>query len=175
MKFLDPGHYVGIEPNTWLIEASAQDEKVGDLIRRKRALFLHNDTFDGSAASMAFDYIFSHSVLSHAAHWQLSQFLRNLRRIMNPEAKLLASIRMTNHKGIPQPDSNHSTWQYPGVSFFSFPTVTAAARSTGLTVTWMREYREFYTKYLPDEHHDWLLFKKDPAYVGDIDSANARE
>jgi cyclopropane fatty-acyl-phospholipid synthase-like methyltransferase len=43
---------------------------------------------------MNFDYIFSHSILSHAAHWQLDQYLENSKRVLAPNGVMLASIRL---------------------------------------------------------------------------------
>lgn len=158
MEFLEPGHYVGIEPNRWLLDAICQEKQIAELLRLKKPKFLYNESFDASEANLLFDYVFAHSILSHAAHWQLEQFLANVRKVVKPTATVLASIRMSDRKGNPKTeDSNHESWQYPGVSYFTFETVTRRAAENGFEARWAKSYREEYTTHFPAECHDWLV------------------
>ena len=67
IQYLDPDRYVGIEPNTWLIE-EARDHfpDSEELFSTKRPIFLARTDFDGSEVGRVFDFVFSHSILSHA-------------------------------------------------------------------------------------------------------------
>lgn len=47
--FLDPGRYVGIEPNVWLIGAAiASGDQVRELLNEKKPTFLVNEDFDAT-------------------------------------------------------------------------------------------------------------------------------
>jgi SAM-dependent methyltransferase len=177
MEFVNPGCYVGIEPNKWLIDAISRDPAIARLIRDRRPTFLHNELFDASDANTLFDYVISHSVLSHASRAQFELFLTNVARVVHPHAKVIASLRMSDKRGRPKRDANQEKWQYPlspnqrrirrllhlrippGNSFFAFPTVEALAERHGFDVSWEKEYREYLVRHSPVEHHDWVVFK----------------
>jgi len=122
--------------------------------------------FDAGSLGMKFDYILAHSILSHAAHRQLGQFLENSAKVLAPSGKIVASIRLAEGNkwgsaGSPdKDDSRCAEWQYPGVSFFKKSTVLDAAEACGLEATHKPEYTEFYVNRRPEEHHDWFVFKK---------------
>jgi SAM-dependent methyltransferase len=156
MTVLDPGHYAGIEPNVWLIEAAITgDVAVRELINAKHPIFLFNDDFDGTPAG-TFDYVLSHSVLSHAAEWQLPQFMAAVKPALRPDGVALASIRFTDEAGRLQGDSHDREWVYPGNSFFSPETAAAAAASAGLRCEWVEDYRRIVTERAPTNFHDWI-------------------
>jgi SAM-dependent methyltransferase len=166
IAYLDAGRYVGIEPNRWLVEAALRSWR-GRLLRaRKRPTFLARTDFDASELGRTFDYVLSHSVLSHCAHWQLEQFVANVGRVLRPEGRVLASIRLAegNAHGSPgSPDGDDSRdeeWQYPDVSWFTFATVQETARRHGLSAVVKPEYTELYVSRRPREFHDWLVLAR---------------
>ena len=161
MRFLRPDRYVGIEPNTWLIDAARRElEGVEALIREKRPVFLDNEDFDASSVERAFDFVISHSILSHAAEWQLPQFLRNTSQQLAPGGVIVASIRFHDKQNRLVGDSNDPHWVYPDVSYFSFETVERCASACGLVAEWRRDYREFFTRRAPSNYHDWIRLTK---------------
>jgi cyclopropane fatty-acyl-phospholipid synthase-like methyltransferase len=164
IEFLDKKHYVGVDPNEWLRKHAMEKEKVRKLVEEKQATFLTRDDFDAGELGRKFDYIFSHSVLSHAAHWQLEQYLRNSANVLNEGGRILSSIRLAEgnafgSEGSPdKEDSMDEEWVYPGVSWFKESTIVDTAAKLGLTATHKPEYVEFYTKTRPGEYHDWFVF-----------------
>jgi hypothetical protein len=157
MDFLLPDRYVCIEPNTWLIDAVQEGlPDTRDLIARKRPVFLSNEDFDASAAGRKFDFVISHSILSHAAHWQLPMFLRNTKRVLGRAGIAIVSIRFFNDENQLVGDSNDEHWVYPGVSFFSWQTVDEVSADCGLHAEWRKDYREFFVKEAPSNYHDWI-------------------
>jgi SAM-dependent methyltransferase len=157
MEFLNPDRYVGIEPNTWLIDAVKEGlPDTIDLIARKRPVFLANRSFDASKTNRAFNFVLSHSVLSHAAHWQYLVFLRAIRKVLTPGGVVIASIRFLDDKGTVMGDSNNEVWSYPNVSYFSWETVERGAAKYGFQIEWRRDYREFFVKEAPSNYHDWI-------------------
>jgi cyclopropane fatty-acyl-phospholipid synthase-like methyltransferase len=166
IQYLDSGKYVGIDPNPWLREAAIKHRRVQRLILQKRPVFLSNQEFDASELGITFDYIFAHSILSHAAHWQLSQFLENTSKVLAPNGKILASVRLAEGNpwgsaGSPgKQDSMDVKWVYPGVSWFTRTTIEKAASHLGLTTTFKPEYTRLYVARRPHEFHDWVLFRR---------------
>jgi SAM-dependent methyltransferase len=124
MEFLLPDRYVGIEPNSWLLEAVKQGlPDTIDLMAEKRPIFLSNDDFDASQALKQFDFVIAHSILSHAAHWQFPQFLKGIKKVLAPSGVVIASLRFFNEKHELMGDSNNEQWVYPDVSYFSWDTI----------------------------------------------------
>ena len=166
IRYLDKGNYVGIDPNEWLRQTALKHRGVRRLVKEKQATFLTVDDFDASKLGRKFDFIFSHSVLSHCAHCQLEQFLRNTAGVLAPGGSILSSIRLAGGNafgstGTPdKKDSMHQEWQYPGVSWFALSTVIETADHRGLKAVHIPEYTEFYTKTRPDECHDWIVFTR---------------
>jgi cyclopropane fatty-acyl-phospholipid synthase-like methyltransferase len=166
IRFLAAGNYVGIEPNRWLIDAALTKRDARNLVKEKHARFLYSDTFDASELGIEFDFVISHSVLSHCAHRQLDQFLRTLGRVLASNGCILASLRLS--EGNPYgsagsthgEDSMYETWQYPGVSYFKLSTVEKTARDNCLIATLIPEYTEYCTSRRPQEVHDWFVFSR---------------
>ncbi len=165
IQFLEKGHYVGLDPNEWLRRSRMRDQSVRRLVRDKKARFLSTHDFDASSLQMKFDFVLSHSVLSHCAHWQLEQYLQNTAKVLAPGGRIVASIRLADGNtfgstGSPDKrDSMDKTWQYPDASWFELATVTRVASQCSLTVTHRPEYTElFMTRPQMGEVHDWLVF-----------------
>jgi cyclopropane fatty-acyl-phospholipid synthase-like methyltransferase len=166
IQYLAEGNYVGVDPNEWLRKVAMKNRDVRQLVKEKRARFLSVGDFDSSRLGITFDLIFSHSVLSHCAHWQLGIFLKSAAKVLAPGGRVLASIRLAEgnaygSEGTPdRKDSMHEAWEYPGVSWFRFSTVRETADKEGLKTDCLPEYTEFYTKTRPGECHDWLVFSR---------------
>jgi cyclopropane fatty-acyl-phospholipid synthase-like methyltransferase len=169
MQYLDKGHFAGIDPNEWLRVKVMKNRRLRRIVEEREARFLSGDDFDGSGFGVPFDFIFSHSVLSHCAHRQLELFLRNSVKVLAPGGRILSSIRLAEGNaygstGTPdKKDSMDDKWQYPGVSWFKLSTLVQTADRLGLTTTHIPEYTEFYTKTRPYEIHDWLVFHRKAA------------
>lgn len=167
VKYLNSNNYIGIDPNKWLRKLAFKDAAVANLMKAKKATFLSVKDFDASKTKRSFDYIFSHSILSHAADWQLGLFLQNTKKVLAPGGRILSSIRLAegNNYGSPgspnKDDSKDSEWVYPGVSWFTLATVQREASKVGLQVEVKPEFTKFYTQTKPNEFHDWLVFWAD--------------
>jgi spermidine synthase len=161
IQFLNADRYVGIEPNGWLVDAAYQHfPDMPEWFLDKRPVFLSGADFDASAAGRRFDFVLSHSVLSHAAHWQLAIFLKNVAMALSPYGAAIVSLRMRNEGGTLMPDSLHESWQYPGVSYFALETMQAEAQNVGLEAEHMPAYREFFTRHVPSNFHDWIRLRR---------------
>lgn len=150
------GQYVGIDPNEWLRDAARDaNPELDAILRDHRARFLSVDDFDASHIGMvSFDYVLSHSVLSHASADQLGQWMGAVARVLAPRGRAVASLRLGTV------DTNAADWTYPAATFFTRETVEVAAHLFGLELEWHPEYREFYSAIRPDEIHDWAVIHR---------------
>lgn len=145
LHFLEPGNYTGLDPNQWLIEAALLEKP---WLLQRNPHFTDNSEF--RASDGPYDYIIAHSVLSHAAHWQLEQALRNVRESSNEGAIWLASLRLDQY------DVYARNWVYPGVSYFRIETVKAVGWHAGWLVEQKPSLRERLTQVCPHDFHDWV-------------------
>lgn len=156
VTYLNPGRYTGIDPNTWIRTTVLDaDPDLQTLMDTNDVRFLSRDDFTTGEAACA-DFTFSHSILSHAAGWQLGQYLDATALMLRPRGKAVASLRLGD-------DSNADRWingppQY--VTYFSQATVEAEAAARGLKVKWRPEHRELHTATRPTEYHDWVVFSR---------------
>ena len=163
IEYLNRDRYVGIEPNTWLIEAAAEGlAGCKHLIQAKQPIFVSNFDFDASSTERKFDFVIAHSILSHAAHWQYPLFLQSVKKSLAPGGAILASIRFFKEGGELAGDSNDEEWVYPGVSYFSWETVQRVAAEHGYQVEWRKEWRDFFMSRHPRHSHDWLRLTLKP-------------
>jgi len=164
MRYLRRGRYVGIEPNRWLLDAALADPSVRMLVARKRPIFVERSDFDAAGIGRTYDFVLAHSILSHCAHHQLEEFVRNVSRVLRQNGRIVASIRLAEGNAYGSPgtsdrrDSRDAEWQYPGVSWFRLDTVERTAASYGLRVEVRPEYTQRFIERRPHEIHDWLVF-----------------
>jgi len=164
MSFLQTGHYVGIDPNKWLMEASLQIPENQAVVSEKKPLFLHNSDFDASSVNITFDYIFAHSVMSHAAYWQLPLFLENCAKVLKDHGTLVFSLRLTEQNEYGGEGADRETeaneWQYPGCSFFNKTTVIQLASKWFGVIEHKKEYTKILTEDSKGVCHDWFVLTK---------------
>ena len=125
-------------------------------VYKKQAKFSTSRTFE-PRGDHHFDYVFSHSILSHAPVWMLNKNFETLSRVLAPNGIALQSLRFSNEAGDLMGDSNDTEWVYPGVSFFSPETVARMANDHGLECYWIKSAKAYYTSMLPIERHDWII------------------
>lgn len=157
MDYLNTEGYTGLEPAGWLVEAALRDHPgAADLVNSKQPRFIYRDDFDAQESPWKFDFVFAHSVVSHAANWQYPLLLANLRRVMNPGAKFLFSYRQDSS------DSDSPNWAYPGNTFYSARTIRATARRQGFRIYFKRGYKAIMTRQAPRDFHDWAVAVRVP-------------
>jgi SAM-dependent methyltransferase len=59
IAYLEPGHYFGVEPNTWLVDEAVKGQVGKDLVDIKRPTFKATDRFDFSGLG-EFDFVLVH-------------------------------------------------------------------------------------------------------------------
>lgn len=164
MQYVDRGNYVGIDPNTWLIQASEREPSVRLVIEAKAAKFLDNSDFNGSILG-PYDFVLSHSILSHAALWQLQQFMDKTFKVLSQGGKVVASLRLAegNRYGSSRcrrTDAFYKEWVYPGNSYFRRRTVAKEAKKRGFDIRFAEEMTQLITSVNPRSFHDWIVLTR---------------
>lgn len=147
IRFLQAGRYVGVDPNGWLVNAAI--EQFPDL-PAKAPRFLWNSEFDASSVGVKFDFIVSHSVMSHMAHDQFPQALAAVRAVVDEGATWLTSFRADQY------NTGAKEWVYPGHSTFRLQTVEAWGVHFGWNVKVRHDLKERLAAECPNDVHDWL-------------------
>ena len=164
MSFLDQEHYVGIDPNKWLIDVSLHIKKNMDITLCKRPLFLYNGDFDARSTNITFDYIISHSIISHAAYWQLDLFLLMCSKVLKKGGKVIFSLRLTEpnefgNEGALE-ETNSNKWVYPDNSFFHKETIIRKAAPLFNIIEHKKLYTELIMTTDKSAKHDWFVLTK---------------
>lgn len=149
-----PEHYCGIDPNEWLRKAAINENYITKhLCEEYKPLFDSNPNFDGTVFNRKFDRIISHSILSHAAHWQLSAFLKGVANVLTADGVAVVSIRIGDNNSMAE------KWTYPDAVFFTDSAVMLTADFEGLIAERRIDYRLWHQSNCPNEIHDWYTFK----------------
>jgi SAM-dependent methyltransferase len=96
MRFLDPGRYFGIEPQTEMLELGLAKLVEPETFERARARFAHNDDFDFSVFGEEFDFVLARSIWTHASKPQIRAMLASFAATSSPGAVFLASYAPTS-------------------------------------------------------------------------------
>lgn len=165
MQYLELGGYVGIDPNAWLIGASLDIFDVALVTDEKHPCLLHGSDFRANPGTMFFDYVLSHSILSHASSAQFDDFLLAMTEQLAPGGIVAASLRLAEGNAFGSAGSHvhgvaFTSWQYPGVSWFRRDDVFARAKRAGLKA----RIEPSFTALIKAAHqhavHDWLILER---------------
>jgi 2-polyprenyl-3-methyl-5-hydroxy-6-metoxy-1,4-benzoquinol methylase len=165
MQYLDKGNYYGIDPNQWLLDDIMESPEVLQTVKDKDAHFAYNAEFDASEFGVKFDYIISHSILSHAAHWQWPLFLTNVDKCVKKGTKILFSLyfnegNINGARKYAGTELDFEEWVYPAASFFRKSTIVDLAESHGYKVTIDLIPPMLITYANPSSKHTWITLEK---------------
>lgn len=152
-----PCGYVGIEPNTWLVEAALLDHASpcsSAKFKARKPRFLTNMDFDGSPAAPpgGFHFVLSHSILTHCGLDLTRMFMRGVKKSIGANGKGLVSINLGDE------DPPRDGWFYPDAVRHRFETVEKIAGEEGLLAE-RTNYREIMVSVAPQHTHDWIRLK----------------
>jgi len=127
IPYLMPGHYYGIEPQAWLIEEGIKYECGKDLIRIKSPVFSNDSNFTCTQFNRHFDYIYAHSVFTHASQHQIKRCLSEAKASMKPGSLFVATFAegKDNYTG--------SNWTYPNYAMYTREWMTDVCGSFDMT------------------------------------------
>ena len=165
IPYLLPGHYYGIEPNSWLIEEAIRKELGADQIQIKRPEFSHHDNFDCSVFGVEFDYIVAQSIFSHCGVDLVRKGLSAFAESLSPNG--LAAVTFI-HPDTPQEVRPADGWTYPecvGHSPESVYQLIEGASLHGQPTSWEHPRQTWWllsrdSKRLPDADQELALMGK---------------
>ena len=139
IAYLRPGHYYGIDPNSWLIDAGIEHELGRDIINAKRPVFSYDDNFNLETFDQSFDFILAQSVFSHASERMISRCLSQVKRVLAPAGIFLATFA--------QGEENYTgdAWFYQGLVRYRLDHMLMLIEQQGLKgvpIDWPHNYSQ---------------------------------
>lgn len=125
IPYLAPGHYVGVEPNRWLVEDGIARELGKGIVRLRRPTFLHVDDFGLERAGVRFDYAMAQSIFSHTYPELFEQALRRILPALADDGVLIATYFEGDGPG------EGNGWLYPDCVPFRWEQVRAIVERAG--------------------------------------------
>jgi SAM-dependent methyltransferase len=153
IPYLNPGRYVGVDPNGWLIEAGVAREVGEDQVRIKRPRFVIADSPAALDPEDRFDFALAQSVFSHAGADLVSGWLRGVRSRLAATGVLVATF-------VPgAEDHAPSGWTYPDCTCYRPATIQRLVADAGLhfhELAWKHPRQRWFLAAAPDFDSDWL-------------------
>ncbi len=129
IPYLNAGHYIGIEPNRWLVDEGIRKEVGADLIRIKQPRFYFAGTpavLEGSG--LAIDFAVAQSIFSHSGLDLIRLWLGGMAPRLAPSGALAATFLLADQ------DFSGTGWVYPECVNFRLETLERTAAESGLTL-----------------------------------------
>jgi len=176
IPYLDPGHYVGIEPNDWLVGEGIKQEVGRDQVRIKEPRFFFAGGPEILPADLVFDFALAQSIFSHCTLELIERWLKGLFPHLRADGALVATFKQGSkdffhEKGITDKDFQGNGWVYPKCPAYRLETIAALAEKTGYRFqvlewahprqTWVLFAREkFDTAWFSQKPLGWNTFCK---------------
>jgi len=163
IPYLQAGNYVGLEPNTWLVEDGIAHQVGRDQIAIKRPTFHSFDDFLADRCGTGFDFVVAQSIFSHAGRAIVATALPSFRRALAPDGLALATFALVRNGQAP--DDPSVGWVYPGGVRYTDETVAEMIAEAGLVgrrLPWFHPRQTWYAlarteARLPRIEHDGFL------------------
>lgn len=143
IPYLQPGHYCGIEPNSWLVDEGIRNECGTDQIALKKPEFDTNFEFISTVFNRKFDFILAHSIFTHAGQKQIRKCLLETKKVMKQNTIFVATFMEGEQ------DYEGDEWVYPKVVTYKLSTIKALVKSFDL--------RSQPIHWPHPNNHTWLL------------------
>jgi len=92
IPYLLPDRYVGVEPETWLVEEALEREIGRDIVEIKRPSFSDMSDFGFSRLGRRFDFLLAQSIFSHAPASMIERCFEEAREVMASESIFVATF-----------------------------------------------------------------------------------
>ncbi len=102
VRYLEDGHYYGIDRQQWLLDAAVKVELPQAGLAGRIVHLLCRDDFDVTSFGVQFDYALAQSVFSHLPWNTILRCLANVQKVLKPGGKLYATF-------FEDPDGTHYT------------------------------------------------------------------
>lgn len=145
IPYLNPEHYVGVEPNKWLVEDGIANEIGMDLINIKKPTFSFHASMEEFKSPLKLDYAIAQSIFSHCGKDLLRQWLTQVSPHLKDDGALIATFL------IDKQDTNSQGWIYPGCVKYTPETMAELAAESGF---------DFLILDWAHPRQTWALFSK---------------
>jgi SAM-dependent methyltransferase len=158
VRFMDDGHYFGIEPNEKMLQAGKTYSLGTELIERKSPRFSSNADCDFSVFGTRFDFVVARSILTHTTPGMLRKIIQEFHKNTTEQGRMLASywplsVTLQKEKEVIGDDLDENDWRFLTIVKYSFQRIAAWAEENKVHV---EEWKE-----LPLINNQvWLLFSK---------------
>lgn len=145
IPWLDPGCYVGIEPNVDALLAGVEAEGLEEVIAVRRASFAIGTVTDlpelvaDRRVWPRPDMVLMHSIFSHMRPALMVESLRALKQAFSTGTVVIASFALSRIDDPALDDGDQ--WEYPGLVHYHRTRIDGYGAQTGWTVKWL-PYRE---------------------------------
>jgi SAM-dependent methyltransferase len=102
VRYLEDGHYYGIDRQQWLLDAAVKVELRQAGLAGRTVHLLCQDDFDVTSFGVQFDYALAQSVFSHLPWNTILRCLANAQKVLRPGGKFYATF-------FEDPDGTHYT------------------------------------------------------------------
>lgn len=133
IMYLKEGHYFGLEPNNWLVEAGIKNETGSELIEIKRPKFNTNINFCLSIFNTKFDYLLAQSIFTHTPKHHIIKCCEKAYEVMHDKSIFLATFFLGSIDYI-------GTEWYEGAVYYTYNTMKEIINSTGLNCEIVSEW-----------------------------------
>src|SRR5438067_3875465 len=97
IRYLEPGHYAGVDIRPELLEAARTVELPRHGLEAKEPLLLASDHFEFGKLGQTFDYAIAQSVFTHLPLNSIIRCLVEMSRVLNPGGRFYATIYENQH------------------------------------------------------------------------------
>ena len=140
IRYLEPGHYVGIDRDAALLAAGRDVELDAATLGAKQPLLVEMRDFQFGTLGRAYDYALAQSVFTHLPLNQIMRCLVNMGQVLNPDGRFFATFFENPHgrahvEPINRPNQvgRAITTFYDADPFhYTFETMAWASEGTGL-------------------------------------------
>ena len=148
IPYLNPGNYVGVEPNKHILQEGIEHEVGRDLVRIKRPVFSYGTSLQGFGQPLGLDYAFAQSVFSHASKRIVEGWIADVSRHMKDTGAFVANFTSGSA------DYEGEDWVYPDCVRFRPETLGEIAERYGFKFEVLNWYHPTLT---------WAMFSR-PGY-----------
>ncbi len=127
IPYLNPKGYIGVEPNSWLVQAGIEREIGQDLVNIKCPTFIFSDSLTALSPSLTVDYVVAQSIFSHCGKDLLEQWLSQIAFYLKEDGVLFATFLIDDQ------DFAGEGWVYPSCVKYRPETIAQIAAQAGLT------------------------------------------
>lgn len=127
IPYLNPGNYVGVEPNQWLVRDGILNEVGNELIAIKQPTFSYATSLREFHQPLSLDFAVAQSIFSHCSATLISQWLHEVAQHLDNTGALFATFLPSD-----EDYSGEESWIYPGCVRYRPETLEQLAARAGL-------------------------------------------